>query len=89
MVLKPRVDITNKNCLTVLPFTPKIVFFDISDLDVKQELQKLDHRILVEKVDDCSVDQAVFKVWENNSNQIDFVSKRLRKPDDPRVLGII
>lgn len=89
MILKPRADLTNPKCLIILPLTPKIVFFATSDLDVKQELQELDHRILLEKVNDWAVEQAVFKVWGNNSNRINFVSERLRKPDDPRVLGII
>ena len=44
---------------------------------------------LVEKVNDWEVGQGVFKVWGNDSDQIDFVSERLRKPNAPRVLGII
>ena len=81
--------LTDPNCLIVLPLAPKIVFFATSDSDIKQELQELDHDILVEKVNDWEVGQAVFKVWGNNSDQIDFVSERLRKPNAPRVLGII
>ncbi len=88
LVLKPRADLTDPKCLIVLPLAPKIVFFATSDLDIKQELQELDHEILVEKVNDWEVRQAVFRVWGNNSDQIDFVSERLRKPDSPRVLGI-
>lgn len=89
MVLKPRADLTNPKCLIVLPLTPKIVSFATSDSDINQELQELDHKILVEKVNDWEVEEAVFKVWGNNSNQIDSVSERSRKSDDPRVLGII
>ena len=89
LVLKPRADLTDPKCLIVLPLAPKIAFFATSDLDIKQKLQELDHEILVEEVNDWEVGQAVFKVWGNNSDQIDFVSKRLRKPDSPRILGII
>ena len=89
LVLNPRAALTDPNCLIVLPLAPKIVFFATSDSDIKQELQELDHEILVEKVNDWEVGQAVFKVWGNNSDQIDFVSERLRKPNAPRVLGII
>jgi hypothetical protein len=43
---------------------------------------------ILEKVNDWEVGQAVSKVWGNNSDQIDFGSKRLRKPDCPCVLGV-
>lgn len=89
LVLKPRADFTNPKCLIVLPLTPQIVSLATSDSDINQELQELDHKILVEKVNDWEVEKAVFKVWGNNSNQINSVSERSRKSDDPRVLGII